>query len=260
MKMRARPLLKPMALAFLLTCAVAARAGAEVQLSGTEANVVLQAKNATIAEILSDIRSTFNTPIGFTGSTARHFTGTYAGSLRRVLSRLLDGEDYVISSAAAGMNIVILRPTGAAPGLAPAGPANRAASGLPVKLAAGNDEESNPVQGWVGTVNLFPNPASAARPASPEQANAEVKPQTDEQDASSSVQGWEPKESPFKVFAARPAPAANNTSAAAEDERNPNFQGYIADWTPPEPGKSVRDAMPTLPGAIGMHGQNKVGE
>ena len=72
-----------------------------------------------MAEVLSGIRSAFNLRVGLTGSTERQFTGAYMGTLRRVLSRLLDGEDYVISSAPDGMNIVLLGPKGAGRNTAP---------------------------------------------------------------------------------------------------------------------------------------------
>src|ERR1700732_5283155 len=101
----------PIALSLLLVCVASARADA--QLSGTEDHVVLRAKDATMAEILSGIRSALNLRVGLIGSTERQFTGAYTGTLRRVLSRLLDGEDYVISSAPDGINIVLLGPKGA---------------------------------------------------------------------------------------------------------------------------------------------------
>src|ERR1700688_668472 len=94
------------ALSLLPVCVASARADA--QLSGTEDHVILRANDATMAEILSDIRSALNLRVGLTGSTERRFTGAYTGTLRRVLSRLLDGENYVISSAPDGINIVLL--------------------------------------------------------------------------------------------------------------------------------------------------------
>src|SRR5271169_1021423 len=98
-------------LALLLVCVAFARADA--QLFGTKDRVVLRAKDATIVEIVSGIRLALNLQVGLTGSTERLFTGSYTGTLRRVLSRLLDGEDYVISAAPDGINIAVLGPKGA---------------------------------------------------------------------------------------------------------------------------------------------------
>jgi len=297
MKMRRTRLLQPIALSLVLVCVACARAGAEVQLSGTQDNIVLRANNATLAEILSGLSSTFNLRIEFTGSSARQFSGAYTGPLRRVLSRLLDGEDYVISSVAGGMNIVLLGPKGAgptlrlaagnqepvnpvqgwspdantmakpAPAVTPKQPAPHGDGGQTVKLAASGDEDNHQVQGWTGSPDLFAKPLSPAMAASaapadaakPQTADA-IKPQADTTDGNSGVQGWVPAaaQDPFKDLGAKLAPvvAAGTQASSGADEGNPNFQGYMADWTPPEPGKSLRDTMPMSPGpATGAHGQ-----
>jgi hypothetical protein len=290
--MRPRRLLQSVALSVALAC-VAGCANAEVQLSGTQDNVVLRANNATIAEILSGMSATFNLRIELTGAPGRQFTGAYTGPLRRVLSRLLDGEDYVITSTAGGMNIVLLGqksagrsarlaagnegPVNAVQGwspnastvakLAPKEPTPRADGGQPVRLAANNDEDGNAVQGWTGSPDVSAMPPSPAKPAPAPQANAAtpqtadtVKPPPDAPEGDSGVQGWVPAvaQNPFKDVGAKLAPivAATTVPAPDKDEGNPNFQGYMPDWTPPEPGKSMLDSMPMLPGApIGVHRQ-----
>jgi len=337
MKTRLRRLLQSVALSVVLAGVATVGSGAEVQLSGTQDKVVLRANNATIGEILSGIQSTFNIRVQLAGSTARQFTGAYAGPLRRVLSRLLDGEDYIISSAAEGMTIVLLdRKSGAPTTVAarvaaggreetnqvqgrvpdrnavakpppaagppaqragteqpvkvaavgdednnpvqgwtgsgapfatraaastPAAPAqsNAADAAQPVKLAAGGDDENNPVQGWTGSGVQFATPASAAAPANPADP---AKPQSGDTDGNPNVQGWEPTGNPFKNLSAKGAPVVDNAAAPPmtdktdKDEGNPNFQGYMPDWTPPEPGKSLLDATPVLPGAAsGVHRQ-----
>jgi hypothetical protein len=289
-----RWLLHPMALSLVLVCVACARAGAEVQLSGTQDNVVLRANNATMAEILSGLSSTFKLRIEFTGSSARQFSGAYSGSLRRVLSRLLVGEDYVIRSAGDGINIVLLGPKGAGPTLrlaagdpepvnpvqgwspaantalkltpavAPIEPAPRADGGQVARLAAADGDASNPIQGWTGSSDLFAKPLSPAEPAAAAQANAAdaAKRQTaDAQDGDPRVQGWVPTavQDPWKDLGAKAAPVVDKAAAPSvtdKDEGNPNFQGYMPGWTPPEPGKSVLDSLPMLPGApLGMHRQ-----
>jgi hypothetical protein len=273
-------------------------AGAEVQLSGTEDKFLLQAKNATIGEIISGIQSRLNIKIQLSGSTPRQFTGAYAGSLRRVLSRLLGGEDYIIGSTADGMSIVLLDRNGGArnaaavgtrvaggqeetnpvqgwvpngnsvteprPAASPPDQAPRAGAAQPVKLAAADgDAENNPAQGWTGA--LFPTPVAAAAPARQDSTDADkpqttevAKPQAEGTDGSLNVQGWEPAESPFKDLVANRAPVVADApaSAADQDEGNPNVQGYMPDWSPPESGRSVTRTMPMLPGAaIGAHPQ-----
>jgi hypothetical protein len=90
--------------AWCLSCGPSA---AEVRLSGTPDHVVLQANDATIAEILAALRSAFDLEVKLKGTTARNFAGVYSGSVRQVLSRLLRGEDYVLHSAADGMSLVL---------------------------------------------------------------------------------------------------------------------------------------------------------
>lgn len=292
--MRRRRLLHPIALSLVLVCFACARAGAEVQLSGTRDSVAMQTDNASMAEILSELSSTFKLRIELTGSSVRRFTGAYSGSLRRVLSRLLDGEDYVIRSAGDGINIVLLGPKRAGPTLrlaagdpepvnsvqgwspaaitapkltpavAPKEPTPPADGGQLVRLAAADGDASNPIQGWTGSSDQFAKPLSPAEPTAAAQANAAdaAKPQTaDAPDGDSPVQGWVPTavQDPLKDLGAKAAPVVDNAAASSvtdKDEGNSNFQGYVPGWTPPEPGKSMLDSLPMLPGApVGMHRQ-----
>ena len=92
-------------LAWCLSCGNSA---AEVRLSGTPDRFVLKTNDATMPEILAALHSAFDLEAKLNGTTARKFTGTYSGSVRQVLSRLLVGEDYVVRSAADGMSIILL--------------------------------------------------------------------------------------------------------------------------------------------------------
>ena len=114
-------------LAWCLSCGPSA---AEVRLSGTPDHVVLQANDATIAEILAALRSAFDLEMKLKGTTARKFSGVYSGSVRQVLSRLLTGENYVLRSAADGMSMVLFGSSATAStawssGLPPAAPGSR---------------------------------------------------------------------------------------------------------------------------------------
>jgi hypothetical protein len=98
-------LLRPATAAFLAWCLSCGGSAAEVRLSGTQDRVVLQTHDATIEEILTALRSTFDLEVKLKGATARKFTGVYTGSARHVLSRLLMGEDYVLRSDSDGISI-----------------------------------------------------------------------------------------------------------------------------------------------------------
>jgi hypothetical protein len=89
-------------------CLSCGRSEAEVRLSGTPDRIVLQANDATIVEILAALRTSFDVEVKFSGATVRRFTGIYSGSVRRVLSRLLAGEDYVVRSTADSISIRLL--------------------------------------------------------------------------------------------------------------------------------------------------------
>jgi hypothetical protein len=292
----------PIALSLLLVCVASART--DVQFSGTEDHVVLRAKNATIAEILSSIRSALNLRVELNGSTERQFTGAYTGTLRRVLSRLLDGEDYVISSAPDGMNIVLLGLKGAGRNSSPpiASSVTHTNGEQPLRLAAASDDEGNPnYQGWMPDRN--PHKAASVKDGPAESNNSATAPaaSTTEDEGNPNYQGWLPTGNPPKPANLKggplegnnsvTAPAASSTEdegnqnyqgwlptgnvakaastklapsvanspdgpGAAPEEGNPNFQGYTPDWTPPEPGGSIRGSMSMLPGApIGMRRQ-----
>jgi hypothetical protein len=253
MKTRLRRL-QSVALSLVLAGVVTARAGAEVQLSGTQDKVVLRANNATIGEILTGIQSTFNIRVQLTGSTARQFSGAYAGSLRRVLSRLLDGEDFIISSAADDVTVVLLNRKGGAP-IAPkvaklpsaaSPPAQRAGAEQPVKVAAVGDEGNNPVQGWTGSGAPFATRTATATPAASVQSNAAHAPEPVKlaaggDDENNPVQGWTGSGVQFATpaSAATPAAPANPADSAkpqsGDTDGNPNVQG----WEPT--GNPVKD-------------------
>jgi len=228
-----RSLIYLAALSLLLVCVASARADA--QFSGTEDHVVLRAKNATMAEILSGIRSALKLRVGLTGSTERQFNGAYTGTLRRVLSRLLDGEDYVIGSAPDGINIVLLGPKGAGSNAAPPiAPVKHADVGQTLRLAAADDDEGNPnYQGWMPDGNL--HKAASVKEGAAEDDNSATMPAKSsiEDEGNPNYQGWLPTGNPPKTASVDGGPSEGNSSAIAaaasssEDEGNPNYQGWL---------------------------------
>jgi hypothetical protein len=135
--------------ALLVACVAPTIAAAEVRLSGNADQLVLEANNATMSEIIAGIQSTLHTRVVLYGSINRQFNGTYAGPLRRVLAHLLDGADYVMSPDRDQISIVLLgadvsRGTfriaqGGSPGQPAASPS-----------AAADELSDSRVQGWTG--------------------------------------------------------------------------------------------------------------
>jgi hypothetical protein len=149
----------------LLTAAVlgiAAPAAAEVRVTEGEGDrLVVEAHDATIQEILDALAT--SRPIRFQPSEAlsRHVTGTYAGTVPRVLSRLLEGYNHVIRSGPSGIQLDIVRAeqpsTPRAPPVVTAAPPVR--RGPAVAIAPPN------------TVNLPPARRPSAPPVQPSRAN-----------------------------------------------------------------------------------------
>src|SRR5258708_9596424 len=72
-------------------------ARAEVSVQGTATDVRMEAHGATVAEILAALGERFE--VRFRGVPAgRPLTATFAGPLRRVLARLLHGNDHRIQA------------------------------------------------------------------------------------------------------------------------------------------------------------------
>jgi hypothetical protein len=99
------------ALAWL--CALALPARAEVRITGDETNLTVTAEQASLGEVLAALKAKFRLRYGAIG-LERQVTGSYSGSLHRVVVRLLDGFDSVVSRSADGVEIVTVAPRGTA--------------------------------------------------------------------------------------------------------------------------------------------------
>ena len=238
--------------ALFLACAVSPPVHAEVRVSGSEDNVVLRVDNATMPEILSGVESALHLKLTVTGPMTRQFTGIYSGPLRRVLSRLLDGVNYIVSSAPDGMVVTIVSP--AAPRSAVAGVAQAPAARIAAPSAVGSEEmaQTQP-QGWMPTEDPFsaykPGGANAG-PAAPRSPAAQA-PATEtaaqrvvvagaDETAQSGVQGWMPTEDPFKAYRSA-APSATAPEAAANQAQQPG--GAAVDE--PEVNNGAQGWVPT---------------
>jgi hypothetical protein len=97
-----------LATALVLSCVGTVPACADVRISGSDARLVLQANDASLTDILSALQSSFRVDVRVKGNVTQHFTGTYTGSLRHVLGRLLGGTDYVLKMSPSGLQIVLV--------------------------------------------------------------------------------------------------------------------------------------------------------
>ena len=91
---------------------------AEVRVSGQADALIVETREASVEEILAALRASFNLHYRISGALNRVITGTYSGSLQRVVARLLEGHNYVMQASAGGGELIIFGP-GAAGGSAP---------------------------------------------------------------------------------------------------------------------------------------------
>ena len=83
------------------------RAGAEVRVQQSADEVRVEARGATVAEILAALGEHYavhyrGTPVG------SDLTATFEGPLRRVVIRVLAGNDYVIRRGGNGLEVIVL--------------------------------------------------------------------------------------------------------------------------------------------------------
>src|SRR5215217_274090 len=104
-----------MVASFLMLAAPAASAGVSVE--GTLEAVHLEVKNASIEEVLRALGDAYgltyksNLPLG------KEANGTYRGPLSRVLARLLEDSNFVLTHNGKTFQIVIISPAGPKPKL-----------------------------------------------------------------------------------------------------------------------------------------------
>jgi hypothetical protein len=82
---------------------------AEVRVQGPAENVRVDARGATVAEILTALDEHY--AVRYRGALIDGgVTATFEGPLRRVLARLLTGNDYVIKRGGDGLDVILLSP------------------------------------------------------------------------------------------------------------------------------------------------------
>lgn len=77
-----------------------------VRLQGNAQSLRLEARDSTIAAVLAAM-GVFNVQYRSGTPLDAHVTGTYAGSLTRVMARVLDGYDYVIKYEGSALDVAI---------------------------------------------------------------------------------------------------------------------------------------------------------
>jgi hypothetical protein len=124
-------------------------ARAEVHISGSRDAVTVQAKNASLEDIIVAVNSTLNVKISVAPAINIPITGTYSGTLRRVFARMLAEHDFILNSS--GDRLTIIVSTQAGPGPVQGAPATIDTARARANVAATDDEaNTSGVQGWPG--------------------------------------------------------------------------------------------------------------
>jgi hypothetical protein len=214
-----------------------AAAFAAPQVGGNPEAVSIDAKNSSIKEILSALSQQFYVRFQSTANLDKQLTGTYEGSLRRVVPRLLEGYNFIIRTNQGRIEVTVLGTQNGTQTVE--APAKNVALNAPVSPGATAQTPAQAAQ------SHQPTSSSISRAAPPPPAISSTSSRVAEQllpgsadDASSSALGPTP---PFKVAEAPspPTPVLSESSAAGPVPR-------------PATG-SMPQPTPT-PGATGANG------
>ncbi len=189
-----RKLISKIWLAALLS-AVALPVHAEVRVSGNADALTVEMREASADEVLAALRASFNVQYRTFGAINRVVTGTYTGTLRQVLARLFDGQNYVIRPSTNGVEIAVFGPGASDSGAVVWGGQQRVVTKPPDLLPPVTPSDGG--EGWSGTVDFGPPKVPVASPA---KAKIEIGPNT--------------SQPPVAVPAASPAPAPANPVVA----------------------------------------------
>jgi hypothetical protein len=125
--------IKPVSLLLLtipLMALQADGAGAEVRVAGEPNAVQVDARDASVEEVLAALGTSFGLHHRGASTLERRITGTYRGSLQHVVRRLLDGYDFIMKTNLDEIEVMVLG-GGKAGETRAAGPAPVAAPALP---------------------------------------------------------------------------------------------------------------------------------
>jgi hypothetical protein len=110
---------------FAIALAIAPTAAlAGLKVSGDPGRVVVEAQNASIEEVFAALSQKFNLRYRSSANLQTQISGTYEGTLRYVVTRILTGRNFFINSNAGVMEVTVLEkaPTVSTKAQSPAAP------------------------------------------------------------------------------------------------------------------------------------------
>jgi hypothetical protein len=155
---------------------VPAMALGATQVSGTKEAVTVEAQNSSIKEILSALSQQFNVHLESTARLEKQVSGTYDGTLRHVLERLLVGYNFIIRARDGQLQITILGGSASSNGLASTSAANGGAPPQPPMRAAQGQPTATPTVAGQSVGPAQAPPSDAADQSKTESAEGLPKP------------------------------------------------------------------------------------
>jgi hypothetical protein len=86
--------------------------GGALQIAGDAAAVHLDVRKTTIRDVLATLSGTFDVSIRSRATLDEVRDGTYQGSLRQVIARVLDGYDYAIKQERSKLDVIVFEKVG----------------------------------------------------------------------------------------------------------------------------------------------------
>jgi hypothetical protein len=215
---------------------------AAAQVSGSPQNVSVDAQNSSLKDILSALGKQFNVHYQSTANLDKQLSGTYEGSLRRVVARLLEGYNFIITTNQDMIEVTVLGTQGLQTG--------GAASPITGSNAAAQPSQETPT-------SRSANPALRAAP-SPSARVAEQHPGSTDNALSSPapMPPFHVAEGPSLTPTPSDSPAAGPVLGPATASAPEPKPSSVAPPAPPMPVPStVELPMPTATTALPMSGE-----
>jgi hypothetical protein len=148
-----------------------AAAFAAAQISGSPQAVNVQVQNSSVQEVLAALEGQFKLQVRSSANLDKQVTGTYQGSLQRVVARLLEGYSFVLTTNQNGIEVTILGAPNGAGGTVASGTGTASVSATIVGTPAA--PANTPVQNAVTAPVPHPTPSPAVSSPNMRAANAQ---------------------------------------------------------------------------------------
>lgn len=139
---------------------------AEMQVRGSPEAVRIDVRDAPVEEVLAALSRTFGMHYQLSTKLDKRLSGTYAGSLRRVVMRILDGYNFILKTDDGSIVVTVLGTPSAAAAAVAGSSAPKVVGQLAAQPPSAGEDRARPT---VSTSTTAPSPAVelAKRPPVP---------------------------------------------------------------------------------------------